>query len=366
MVNPHLLADFISPFLLAGLTSFVVTLIVITIYRRFGWLDDPTKTRLAKTTHTYPVPRGGGIPIAIAVALTIILYLGIDKHTIAILTAVFLLAVTGVADDLKDVNPYLRLAIGLIAALFIIASGISIAFITNPFGGIIHLDQPRLILNFLGSSHQFWLLANLIALLWIVWTMNMVNWAKGLDGQLPGIVIIAALTIALLSLRFTEDVTQWSVISLAALTAGAYAGFLPWNIYPQKIMPGYGAGSIAGFLLAIISILSRAKPATMIIVLGIPTLDAIYTVARRLAAGKSPVWGDRGHLHHKLLDSGFSKRQVAFFYWLVTAILGFIALYLNSRQKLFTIVLLTVLVGGLLIWLNYFLSSSKPPGRANG
>jgi len=131
-------------------------------------------------------------------------------------------------------------------------------------------------------------------------------------------------------------------------------------------MPGYGGGTIAGFLLAILSILSGAKLATMIIVLGVPMMDAIYTIIRRITSGKSPVWGDRGHLHHKLMDLGWGKRRVSIFYWLTTGLLGLVALQLNSKQKLFTIVLLILGVGGLLLWLNYFISYSRRQDRDSG
>ena len=123
---------------------------------------------------------------------------------------------------------------------------------------------------------------------------------------------------------------------------------------------------MAGFLLAVLSILSGAKLATMIIVLGVPMMDALYVVARRIMAGKSPMWGDRGHLHHTLLDLGWGKRRVAIFYWLITAALGYLALHLNSREKLFTIVMLVVTMGGVLLWLKYFLAYSRRHGPDNG
>ena len=118
--------------------------------------------------------------------------------------------------------------------------------------------------------------------------------------------------------------------------------------------------------MAVLAILSGAKVATAILVLGVPLMDAVYTVVRRVAAGRSPVWGDRGHLHHKLMDLGWGKRRVALFYWLVTAILGLSALRLNSTAKAYTMVLLAVVLGGFLLWLNtatYFL---KKPGRDSG
>ncbi|MDR0463044.1 MAG: hypothetical protein LBG64_02390, partial [Pseudomonadales bacterium] len=114
------------------------------------------------------------------------------------------------------------------------------------------------------------------------------------------------------------------------------------NFYPQKIMSGYGAGSIAGFLLAILSMLSGAKVATVLMVLALPTADAIFTIIRRIRAGKSPFYGDRGHLHHKLLDEyGWGRRRIAFFYWLITAIMGLLALILPTWGKIAAIAIVT-------------------------
>jgi UDP-GlcNAc:undecaprenyl-phosphate/decaprenyl-phosphate GlcNAc-1-phosphate transferase len=256
---------------------------------------------------------------------------------------------------------------GVLAALAVVGVGIGIAYITNPFGeGVIHLSHPQLVLDFLGRTRTIWILADALALVWIVWCMNMINWSKGLDGQLPGVVVIAAIVIGLLSLRFGEDVTQWSVTVLSAITAGAFLGFLPWNWFPQKMMPGYGGGTLGGYFLAVLSILSGAKLATLILALAVPMLDALFVIARRISQGKSPVWGDDGHLHHRLLKIGWGKRRIALFYWGVTLITGLLALQLNAREKVFTIVLFTLAFPALLLWLNYFITSSRQPGQGNG
>jgi UDP-GlcNAc:undecaprenyl-phosphate GlcNAc-1-phosphate transferase len=183
--------------------------------------------------------------------------------------------------------------------------------------------------------------------------------AKGIDGQLTGVVVIASATIAALSLKFSADIAQWPVIILASIMSGAYLGFLPWHVYPQKIMPSYGGATLAGYLLAVLSILSTTKVGTLIIVLGVPLVDTGYVIVRRIISGKSPVWGDRGHLHHKLLDIGWNKPMVAIFYWTLTLILGIVALYLNTPNKLYTIVGVAIFVGGLILWLTYHPKSSK-------
>jgi UDP-GlcNAc:undecaprenyl-phosphate GlcNAc-1-phosphate transferase len=194
----------------------------------------------------------------------------------------------------------------------------------------------------------------------MVWNMNIVNWSKGVDGQMPGFVSIALLFIGLLSYRFIDDPTQFNTANLSFIVAGAYAGFLVWNWYPQKIMPGYGGGSLAGFFLSVLAILSGAKLATTLMVLAIPTADAVFSIARRLRARKSPLWGDRGHLHHKLLDVfHWGKRRIAVFYWITSSTLGVLSLYLNTVGKLVTITVAALCVFAILIVAKY--KSTKRP-----
>lgn len=353
-----------QPFLIAMVVSFLATPLIIFSAGRFGLVDDPKKRKHPAQIHQGIIPRAGGVPIFLGVATASLLFLPLDQHLTGILAGGLILIIVGVLDDRLDLNPYWRLITCFLAAGLVVGAGIGISFINNPLGGIIQLDQPRIYFNLLGETRSIWVLADFFALLWIVWMANIVNWAKGFDGQLPGIVVIAALTIALLSFRFSADVTQWPVTILAAILAGAYFGFLPFNFYPQKIMPGYGGGTLAGFMLAVLAILSTTKVGTAIVVLGIPIMDAVYSVARRLASGRSPVWGDRGHLHHKLLGEWrWGKRRTAIFYWLVTAFLGATALGLNSRQKFYTIIMLAVGIGGILLWLNFFTSWRERPGQ---
>ncbi|MFV1916911.1 MAG: glycosyltransferase family 4 protein [Patescibacteria group bacterium] len=350
----------ILPGIVAAVIAYLSSPLVIRFAEKIGLIDDPRKSRHPKVIHTYPVPRGGGLAIFIAVSFTALLFLPLDKHLRGILVGAIILVVLGVADDKFDLNPYARLAIQFAAAAAPIISGIGIAFLSNPGGGIIDLSHPQITFQLFGEDRSIWILSDFFALFWIVALMNFINMgAKGVDGQLPGVTAIAAATIALLSFKFSADIAQWPVIILATITAGAYLGFLPWNFYPQKIMPGFSGSSLAGYLLGVLSILSTTKVGILFIVLGIPLVDSGYTVVRRIVSGKSPVWGDAGHLHHRLLGAGLGKRQVAYFYWLVTAFLGALALNLNTENKLYTIVGLVVFVGGLILWLTYRPRSSK-------
>jgi len=341
----------IIPFVLAMVVSAVSTPIVIFFYKSFGWVVDPNKTKHPGHTHIEPVPKGGGIPVLLGTLAAAVVLLAFDVKLAAILAAGSLAVLVGTLDDIWDINPYFRLITNLLVAVMVVSVGVGVGFVTNPLtGGVWVWDK--------------WM-GVLFTLLWIPFVMNAINWSKGLDGQMPGVVVVAAIVIGLLSFKYSADITQWPVAILAFAVAGAYAGYLPFNIYPQKSMPGYGGGSFAGFMLATLAILSTTKVGTALVVLGIPLIDSIFIGVRRIMSGKSPVWGDKGHLHHKLLALGWSKRKVAAFYWLTTAILGAVALNLNSKQKFYTMVVVSLILGSFGLWIS-FGHSFRRRGRDNG
>jgi UDP-GlcNAc:undecaprenyl-phosphate/decaprenyl-phosphate GlcNAc-1-phosphate transferase len=358
--------NLLLPFLVALLLTGGVSPFVIRLAKKYKFVDDPHKRYHPAHTHKGIIPRAGGLAIGIGCIVATILFIPITKITIGILIGAVILITVGLFDDRKDVNPYIRLTTNAIAALVVVFAGVGIPYITNPFGGVLHLDTVRLTLLFFGK-HSVIVWADIFAFLWIMWTMNIIGWSAGVDGQMPGFVGISAFVLGLLSLRFTvSDPSQLSVTILAFIVSGAFLGFLPWNFFPQKIMPGYGGKTLAGFLLAILGILSYGKVGTALLVLGIPTMDALYTLIRRIGAKRSPVIADRGHLHHRLLDLGWGKRRVALFYWTLSAILGAIALTVTSAQKVFALLLVAVALGGFLLWVAFFSQFSEPQDPDNG
>ena len=198
--------------------------------------------------------------------------------------------------------------------------------------------------------------------------MNMVNWANGIDGQTPGFVAVAALILGFYSFELYQngDQNQLSIAVLALITSGAALGFLPFNWHPAKIFLGFSGTTILGFMLAILAILSGAKLAIAFLVLLIPAVDSIYTGIRRLLTGKSPFFGDKKHLHHLLLKQGWSHQRISLFYITSCAILGMLAINLPSSGKLFTILGISTLLTGSLIWLTFFGNSSEPLDQGNG
>lgn len=354
------------PFLLSLIVSLVTTPATIWIFKKLGFVIDPKKMPHPAHVHKTPVPKGGGIPIYLAVVTVTALLLKLDSHLIGILVAMSITLVVGLVDDVRNVRPLPRLFFNFLAAGIVVGVGIGIAYVTNPFGhGVIDLSNPRVSFLLFGEVREIWIWPDLFALIWIPFVMNAINWSSGVDGQISGVVAIAAFVIGILSLTYSADITQWPAAILAFGLSGAFTGLAIFHFYPQKIMPGYSATTLAGLLLAVLSILSTTKVGTAMMVLGLPLIDAIYAITRRLAAKKSPFLGDRGHLHHKLMDLGWGKRKIAVFYWIVTALLGLLALNLNARMKLFAIVSLACVIAGLFLWI-YFGRSSKQPDHDNG
>lgn len=339
------------PLCTAFLFTLIATWLLIPVIKKMNLLDDPKLHKHPAIVHTRVIPRGGGIPLFVGMLGASLIFLPLTKVTLAIFLASLLALTVGIIDDTfnarsKDVSPYLRFLVNILCAVIVVGSGISIPFITNPLGGILPLNF--LLVPMLGIT-----LGDVIAGIWIIWVMNMLNWSKGVDGQMPGIVAISAIFIGILSLRFPFlDTTSIIDAQLSFIVAGSALGFLVFNYYPAKIFPGYGATCMY-LLLAVVSILSSSKLATAILVMGVPTVDALFTIVRRILSGKSPFWHDNKHLHHLLLRLGYSHRQIALFYWVISAILGTIALTLQSKSKLFALIMLLVIVGGGLLFLHF-------------
>ncbi len=333
-------------FFISFILALIITPLIIKIYTQLNWLDDPKKnTNLNKNTHFTPIPRGGGLVIFFTITIISCFFLPLDSYLKAILLASFVLTFIGFLDDIFNLNPYFRFIINIIVALIIVMSNIRISYISNPFSdNVLWLNYPSLNFYLGNFKWQFFLIGDLVTILFIVFLINIVNWSKGVDGQLPGFVAISLIFIGLLAQKFVDDPTSFQSYQLSFIASGAFLGFLIWNFYPQKIMPGYGGGSLAGFFLSILAILGGAKLATIFIILSLPITDAILTILNRLKNGHSPFWGDRKHLHHYLLDKyHWNKIQISLFYCLVSLIMGLLALVSNSLIKFIILIFITLL-----------------------
>lgn len=345
---------------IAAVLSFCLTPVTIKLAGAFGAVTDIKKRKHPAHTHKGVLPRLGGLPIFIGIVIPLIPIILASKVATFLFLGAALTVIVGLIDDRYDLSPYVRFPLNFLAAGLAVAGGTGIPFITGPGGSILHLDTVSVSFNLFSWRVNLLPLADLAAILWIMWCMNMVNWSKGVDGQLPGFVVIAALFLGILSLRFSRhDISREAITVMSFVTAGAYLGFLPWNFYPQKILPGYGAGSLAGYLLAVLSILSWGKLGTLLLVLALPLTDALLVFARRIAGKRSPFKADRSHFHHTLLDMGWSRRRIAIFYWLVSLIVGFFSLYMNAEQKMFAFIMLFFVLCAIVVGSYLFVKNLK-------
>ncbi len=337
--------EYVLAFGMAASFAYLLTPPTIFLANRFGLITDSKIRKHPAHTHIGRIPRGGGLPLFLAFIITSFIFISLNKLYIGIIIASTLTIIVGLLDDYYDLSPYFRFGINLLISAIVIGFGLGIPFVSNPFGGVIHLDTWRITFTIFGGVHSILPLADLIALIWLTWITNMINWSKGVDGQMPGFVAIAAIILGLVSQRFiAHDVSTTNVLFFAIIVSGVFVGFLPFNFFPQMIMPGYGGGALAGFWLGVLSILSFGKIGTFVLVLAVPMIDALYTIIRRIRKGASPFKADRGHLHHRLMELGWGKRRIAIFYWLVTAILGSASLFLNGLEKLIAFGLVALLL----------------------
>ncbi len=198
-----------------------------------------------------------------------------------------------------------------------------------------------------------------LSFFWLVGMMNTVNWLDGVDGLAGGVAFIAGVMLFINSaLRVEPPQTSVSLLMLALM--GSSLGFVLYNFYPAQLFMGGGALYL-GYLLGSLSIIGGAKMATILLVMGLPLIDVVWQIVNRLRQGRSPFEGDRGHIHFRLQDMGFSQRQIVTIYYLFCAFFGVLTLLLESRFYKFLAlgVMLTLVAIGF-----WFLARSRQAGSS--
>lgn len=319
---------YLIPFLAAAALSAAITPLVRLFSIRRKIVDYPGGRRI----HHEPTARLGGAAIFLAFWIMVTGYLifdpsslkfvtetivGIDKNLVGVFLGALILVILGIVDDVRQVKPGWKLFWHFVAAFMPVAFGVKIWWLNHPLGG------PNIVLGNL---------TYLVVPLWIVLVINVVNWLDGLDGLATGVSTIAAIILFFLSLA--PFVNQPATALLAIILAGSALGFLPYNFNPAKIFLGDSGSQFLGYMLAVFAIISGAKVATAALVLGVPILDALWVIARRVLTGSSPFKADRRHLHHRFLDVGFSVRTTVIIYWLISLGFGLAALQTQTAGKL--------------------------------
>lgn len=335
--------ELVLPFLASFLVSLALTPLVVKLAIRFGFVDDPKKSQHPAVLHATPLPRAGGVAMFLGFSVTTLIFVPWSLKILGIILGSFLVVMVGTIDDKWPLSPYLRLFLTQpVAALVVIILGVRIPYgvLSNPWNGYFVLPA---------------ILEIVLLVFWVIWVMNMINWSKGVS-QLSGVGVIVFLVLAVVSLRYSAgNPDQWRTAILAVILAGSSLSFLPFNFPPERMLPGFGASTFVGFNIAVLSVLSGGKLAAALVVLGLPALDMAIAVIRRLKNRKNPLFGDREHLYHKLLDLGFSKRQVILVYYSATLILGILAVSLKRGGKILVFSLLSIIVVGLFVGITLIL-----------
>ena len=338
----------IKPFLISAIFTILMTPFFIKFAFSRNIVTNPLAHAHPGMILAKPSARGGGVVFTLVFVIVSLFYVRLSYQTIGILIGTILLAAIGFVDDIQNTNiysklkflevPLLRLFLLFLIVGVVTLFGVRIESIGIPFDGV--LNFTRIKIPFGGL--QVIPLASLITVIWMVWILNLLSWSNGVDGQYSGIIGITGIVIALLSLRFSPlQPYQENIARMAVILAGASFGLIPYTWHPSKIMWGFGAMS-AGMVLAGLSVLSTSKIATSVIVLMIPFLDGLVTLVRRILQGKNPLKGDKGHLHHLLLERGWGPKQIALFYWFTTAVFGMIGILASDKY----LVQITLTLGG--------------------
>jgi UDP-GlcNAc:undecaprenyl-phosphate/decaprenyl-phosphate GlcNAc-1-phosphate transferase len=331
-----LIGSTIAAFFIAAASTPLVGLVA----RRFGMLDVPGGRR----AHLRPIPRPGGLAIAVAFGLAIFLFWLVDRvaggpflipeevrsprFTLTAIAALLGMGI-GLVDDIFELRArWQLLGLSIVAAVIVIA-GIHIDFVNDPFSDrLVELSAP---------------VAVLFTMFWIVGMNVALNFIDGLDGLAAGVAAIAALTLGGLALlpQVSEPFVAWMGFTLA----GAIAGFLLFNFHPARLFLGTTGVAFVGTMLAVLSIFGTAKVAAALLVLGVPIIDTFYVLVRRLASGRPPYAPDRGHFHHRLLDVGLTHQQAVLLIYGLTAALGTLAFVTSGRGQVASFVGLAIVFG---------------------
>ena len=306
----------------AFLISFAATPMVMSLAYKIKAIDVPKDQR---RIHKKPTPLIGGLAIFYGFAVSVLCFATIDSETAAILIGSVIIVTVGIIDDVIEMKAIIKLLCQIIAAAIVVYSGVRIEHFTNPFFG--WFGSPYIILNYWVSVA--------VTIFWIVGVCNAVNLIDGLDGLAVGVASIAS--VCMLALTLISQNANVAII--AAAVAGAGFGFLPYNFNPAKIFMGDTGALFLGFILACISVQGFLKLSAIIsfaipiLVLGLPIFDTLFAIVRRVSKGKSPMSPDRGHLHHRLLDMGFSQKQTVTILYTLTAVLGLTAVVISICNR---------------------------------
>lgn len=329
-INLYSLLNGIIAVAFATLMAFVTTPIVRVIAFKMGAVDDPKRD--ARCVHTIPTPRLGGLAVFFSFVLSAFLFYEMSNAILGMIAGAFLLIIVGILDDVfrDKIRAIYKFLVQIAAAGIVVSQGVVIERI-----------------NIFGEYIEFGYFAIPLTILWIVGLTNAVNLIDGLDGLSCGISTISAGSLLFVTILIGE----FQIALLIAILVGSCIGFLPFNMNPAKIFIGDTGATFLGFVLAVISIQGVFKVHAVItfiipfLILGVPIFDTTFAIVRRILTGRHPFSADRGHLHHRLIDMGFNKKQSVRILYAVSALLGVSSIMFVMQKIVYTIIIIVISLG---------------------
>ena len=332
---------YITLFTLSFFTAMLVTPVVRKKASEWGAIAQPDSDR---HIHSRPTPRLGGVAIYIAFIATLLCvpFLGnmvsesfranLFKFVALFAPATFIF-LFGVYDDFRGASAPLKFTFQILAAVMVYAAGFRIENLSTPFGSQLSLPAP---------------LSVPATILWIVVITNAFNLIDGIDGLAAGASVFALISILVFSVAQGNP----EISLIAVVLVGSVMGFLRYNFNPATIFLGDSGSMFLGFMAAVLSLAGSQKGSTIVAIaiplvsFGLPVTEAGLSLARRFVNGQSLFAGDRGHIHHKLLDRGMTQRQAVILLYAVCALFSLFGLMLlNPRRNLAALIFFVLGVG---------------------
>ena len=328
---------------LAAVVALASTPLVKALSVKVGAVDVPKDGR---RMHNHPIPRMGGLAIFLGFMAAVLLFVPLDTEKRGMLLGAVIIVVLGMLDDRFALPAMPKFVVQIIAAVIAVMAGNRIDVLSNPN---------------IFSANPVWQLGWLaypVTVVWIVAITNSVNFIDGLDGLACGVSTISAATMLVIALLVREQdvlVSEQDVAVMMAALVGACIGFLPYNFNPAKIFRGDTGSTFLGFIMAVVSVQGMFKMYNIIsfvvpfLMLGLPIFDECFAIIRRLTRGQSPMAPDRGHVHHRLIDMGFSQKQAVGVLYVISAILGLSAVVLTASGAVKAMVFLLAMGAAVVI-----------------
>ncbi|MCA0971554.1 undecaprenyl/decaprenyl-phosphate alpha-N-acetylglucosaminyl 1-phosphate transferase [Halobacillus litoralis] len=310
------------------IASILITPIVKKLAIKIGATDQPNQRKV----HKIVMPRLGGLAIFLSFAAAMLIFFPRSELTWPVLIGATIIVITGVLDDLIELSPKLKLAGQFLAAGIVVSGGVVVEFINLPFGGQI----------------DFGYLSIPITLIWIIGITNAINLIDGLDGLAAGVSSIALLTISGMAITMGNVF----VVFAGLMMLGSTVGFLIYNFYPAKIFMGDSGSLFLGFMISVLSLLGF-KNVTLfsfiipVIILGVPISDTLFAIVRRIIQRKPVSAPDKSHLHHCLLNLGYTHPETVLMIYAMAALFSLAAVIFTKATMfgaIFVIAFLLIMV----------------------